>query len=319
MENIFPNIHFLTIESQRRLSSKHISADHLSVDVNKDAVRDTNFCISGSVDAFQRPPISDFAQKNLFYMQDFDIFHYQFGSFTERFGFDSFLLLYTYGGSGTLTYEGKTYLLEPGDGFFINCMDYHLYQVKDKYWDTGVLHINGNLMPDFYKLYHEHNGPVFHEEPNGKLHHDLYKLLKTYQDPQYYRDWQASACIDRLLNHLLTLSQQNIVLNDTPDNIRYLVKYIESNFSQPLTLDYLAEFANTSKFYLSREFKKYTGFSPNEYIISLRVEKAKSLLENSELPIYVIAHETGIHDINNFTNLFKKRVGMTPTQYRKNL
>lgn len=168
-------------------------------------------------------------------------------------------------------------------------------------------------------MFQEHYEPIFHEELNGQLHQDIHKLLKTYQDPQYYRDWQASSCIDQLLNHLLILSHANNVLHDTPDNIRYLIKYIESNFAQPLTLDSLAAFANTSKFYLSREFKKHTGYSPNEYIISLRTERAKSLLKNTTLPVYAIAHEIGIHDINNFTNLFKKRVGMTPTQYRKYL
>lgn len=107
MENLFPDIHFLTTVSQGRLSSKHIDTTCLTAEVNQAAVRNTNFCISGSVDAFQRPPISDFARQNLFYIQDFDIFHYQFGSFTERSGFDSFLLLYTYDGSGSLTYEAQ--------------------------------------------------------------------------------------------------------------------------------------------------------------------------------------------------------------------
>ena len=319
MENLFPDIHFLTTVSQGRLSSKHIDTTCLTAEVNQAAVHNTNFCISGSVDAFQRPPISDFARQNLFYIQDFDIFHYQFGSFTERSGFDSFLLLYTYDGSGSLTYEGKTYPLKSGDGFFINCMNYHLYKVEGNHWDTGILHINGILLPALYEMFQEHYEPIFHEELNGQLHQDIHKLLKTYQDPQYYRDWQASSCIDQLLNHLLILSHANNVLHDTPDNIRYLIKYIESNFAQPLTLDSLAAFANTSKFYLSREFKKHTGYSPNEYIISLRIERAKSLLKNTTLPVYAIAHEIGIHDINNFTNLFKKRVGMTPTQYRKYL
>ena len=76
MENLFPDIHFLTTVSQGRLYSKHIDTACLTAEVNQAAVRNTNFCISGSVDAFQRTLISDFARQNLFYMQDFDIFHY---------------------------------------------------------------------------------------------------------------------------------------------------------------------------------------------------------------------------------------------------
>ena len=91
---------------------------------------------------------------------------------------------------------------------------------------------------------------------------------------------------------------------------------MENNYTQKLTLDYLAEFACMNKYYLSKEFKKYTGFSPNDYLISLRINRAKQLLEGSSLPASKIAHEVGIHDINNFTNLFKKKTGMTPIQYR---
>ena len=53
MENLFPDIHFLTTVSQGRLSSKHIDTTCLTAEVNQAAVRNTNFCISGSVDAFQ--------------------------------------------------------------------------------------------------------------------------------------------------------------------------------------------------------------------------------------------------------------------------
>ena len=285
MENLFPDIHFLTTVSQGRLSSKHIDTTCLTAEINQRRRAQHQFLYFRKCRCFPAPTHFRFCQtESLFYIQDFDIFHYQFGSFTERSGFDSFLLLYTYDGSGSLTYEGKTYPLKSGDGFFINCMNYHLYKVEGNHWDTGILHINGILLPAFYEMFQEHYEPIFHEELNGQLHQDIHKLLKTYQDPQYYRDWQASSCIDQLLNHLLILSHANNVLHDTPDNIRYLIKYIESNFAQPLTLDSLAAFANTSKFYLSREFKKHTGYSPNEYIISLRIERAKIAFKEHHSP-----------------------------------
>ena len=91
---------------------------------------------------------------------------------------------------------------------------------------------------------------------------------------------------------------------------------MENNYQSHMSLDYLAEFACINKYYLSREFKKYTGFSPNDYLISLRINAAKNLLLNTALPASKIAHEVGIHDINNFTTLFKKKVGMTPIQFR---
>ena len=305
---LFEKIHFSITSSERRLTSKNTNKITTETyTYNQKAIQNTNFSISGSVEAFHRPPISDFALNNLFHMQSFDIFHYNYGSFTERVGFDSFLLLYTYSGNGSLIYNNKTYHLSSGDGFFIDCKKYHLYKVEGSHWDTGILHINGSLLQDFYDIYGKNNSPLFHEKFDGRIQLYIENILFLYQAPQLYRDWQVSTYIDRLLNHLLLMNQHTDQLGNTPENIKYLIKYIESNYSQPLSLDYLAQFTNLSKYHLAREFKKYTGFSPTDYIISLRIDKAKYLLENTVLTVYSIAHQVGIHDINNFTNLFKKK------------
>lgn len=315
---MFEKIPFTNIVAKNRLLSKNLTKkDYENPVYNKENLMNSKFVISGSADSFQMPPITDFAVQNLFHVESFMIFHYGFDSFTERQNFHSFLIMYTYFGQGILTYQGKNYTLKEGDGAFINCMDYHLYKADRMQWDTAVLHLNGPLLAAFHAQYMQNGSPVFHEETNGSFQKILEHLLKLYSIPHLYRDWQASTCIDNMLNHLLLLTapEEKGKIN-TPEYIRYLIKYMENNYTQKLTLDYLAEFACMNKYYLSKEFKKYTGFSPNDYLISLRINRAKQLLEGSSLPASKIAHEAGIHDINNFTNLFKKKTGMTPIQYR---
>ena len=94
---------------------------------------------------------------------------------------------------------------------------------------------------------------------------------------------------------------------------------MESNYSSPLTLDELAHFSCMSKYHLSREFKKYIGFSPNQYLIELRLSEAKLMLETTSIPAYKIGAAVGIADENNFISLFRKKTGMTPSAYRKQL
>lgn len=317
---MFEKIHFISTESTRKLTSKKITPDIIqSSNYNSKALVDTSFSIWGSVDAFPRPPISDFVLQHLYFMEDFDIFHYGKGSFTERQNFRSHLIAYTYSGEGRLIYREKEYYLTKGDGFFIDCSDYQKYEALSNSWDVAILHLGGPLLPFFHEQFMLAQSPFFHELNTGRLQEYLEQLLSLYSIPQQNRDWKASACIDNLLTHLLTLQiKNNIQTSSTSDDIRFLIIYMENNFNQPLTLDYLSNFVGISKYYLSREFKKYTGFSPNDYLISLRVNRAKSLLINSNLTVTQIAHEVGIHSINNFINLFKKKVGMTPIQYKKN-
>jgi transcriptional regulator GlxA family with amidase domain len=66
-----------------------------------------------------------------------------------------------------------------------------------------------------------------------------------------------------------------------------------------------------------RRFAHATGMSPLEYVHTLRLEDAKLTLETSELPIEAIANEAGYEDSSFFSRLFRRKVGLTPAQYRR--
>ena len=116
----------------------------------------------------------------------------------------------------------------------------------------------------------------------------------------------------------MLLLDSNAATDDlnVPDSIQHAMKHLESHYRQNISLDDLAETTRMNKYHLAKEFKRYTGFSPHDYLIWIRINQAKILLRSTNLPANKIAHEVGIHDINNFNYLFKKKVGMTPIQYR---
>jgi transcriptional regulator GlxA family with amidase domain len=66
-----------------------------------------------------------------------------------------------------------------------------------------------------------------------------------------------------------------------------------------------------------RRFQQATGMSPLEYVHALRLEEAKQMLEASDLPIEAIANEVGYEDAGFFTRLFRRKVNLTPAQYRR--
>ena len=283
-------------------------------------LKNADFLISGRIETFPRPPITDFTVKNLFHMEAFSIFHCDKNFFTQRKDYNSYLILYTYNGNGLLEYLDKIYTLSEGDGFFIDCNIPHRYQTYGNHWKHSVLHLNGPLLSHIFNQYIQNGSAVFSQPVIGKYQTALENLLTLYSTAQPYRDLYASNRISNILLDLLSTSYSNNERNSlVPETLQYLIEYMEHHFSSDLTLDFLSEFSGISKYYLSREFKRYTDFSLYDYLIQLRIDHAKSLLQSTTLPANKIAHSVGIHDANNFTNLFKKKVGMTPGQYRKTI
>lgn len=287
---------------------------------SKNEMIDLDFCFDGTLKIFYLPPISSYAKEHLYYLKDFCIFYLTKPSYTIRSYLPHYTLLYTYQGYGSLDYGGKTYHLGEGDGFFIDGRNPHTYRCIGDQWVHSISNLKGPLIDDIYQNFIKSGSPLFTQSVDDSLQQGLENLLHIYSTGQPYRDWQASSCIDSFLTNLLVSSLKNTSRNVAiPGNMQYLIHYIENNYLQPLSMEYLSSFSGISRAHLTREFKKYTGYTPNAYIIQLRLNHAKKLLASSKATISAIAFESGFHDINNFINLFKKDTGITPGAYRKQL
>lgn len=96
-------------------------------------------------------------------------------------------------------------------------------------------------------------------------------------------------------------------------------EYIKTNYSKSITLEDVAREINVSPQYLSKLFKEETGENFIDYLTSIRIRIAKSLLEGDELSIKEICYSIGYSDPNYFSRIFKKIVGATPTEYKDGL
>jgi YesN/AraC family two-component response regulator len=100
--------------------------------------------------------------------------------------------------------------------------------------------------------------------------------------------------------------------------ITSIIEDIRKHYSNPqLCAEQYAEQYSMSPIYLGRLFKQYTAKSIAEYINSIRVEKAKKLLINTDNPVNEIVKEIGFTYANYFYSIFKKYNGVTPTEYRQ--
>jgi AraC family transcriptional regulator len=98
--------------------------------------------------------------------------------------------------------------------------------------------------------------------------------------------------------------------------LRRVLDYMMDNYELDLSLADLADEAGISPFHFAREFKKTTGHAPHQYLLKLRIERAKALLSATNLPIVEVGLQTGFSSQSHFTRLFRKATGVTPKGYR---
>jgi AraC-like DNA-binding protein len=108
----------------------------------------------------------------------------------------------------------------------------------------------------------------------------------------------------------------NLEDNRHLEKINQAKKYIEKNYYKNLTIEEIAKSINISPFYFSRIFKSYTNISPYQYLLNIRVEKAKEFLKNSSNSISIIAYELGFSDQSHFNRVFKALTTLTPYEYK---
>lgn len=114
---------------------------------------------------------------------------------------------------------------------------------------------------------------------------------------------------------LYRLSQESV---EQKDALTKAVTYLEGHYAdQSLSNTVLAEQAGVSEVYLRRLFKESLGTSPKQYIVELRLQRAKQLLAESDLPVGRVAEVCGFSAIYHFSAAFNALTGMTPTAYRR--
>ena len=104
-----------------------------------------------------------------------------------------------------------------------------------------------------------------------------------------------------------------------PSTLRRCIDFIQANLSGAIHLDDLARESGMSPSHLIRSFRQSTGKSPYQYVLELRTNRAKSLMQDKRLGFTEIALNSGFANQHHLSRIFRKLVGITPSRYRANL
>lgn len=123
--------------------------------------------------------------------------------------------------------------------------------------------------------------------------------------------------IDYRRDTQLSYSLMRLAKPHKDDLVREAQTWLEQHYSQQFTVEDLAERFSISKRTLIRRFNAALDMPPNTYVQSLRIEAAQKLLEETERTVDVVMNDVGYEDASSFRRLFRKKTGLTPTEYRR--
>ncbi len=252
---------------------------------------------------------SPFAQENLFcvlwgneYVCDAP---YQV---RRRNPLNMFILFRILEGKLYFEYEGKSFTAESGNVVLINGNINHLYQAKEL---VTFQHFTfaGNASQAYYDFLFQRYGSLYRDKTETAF---LFNNVQYELESSAPNDHKISYLVHNILSSLAMCSQK--LLSSPVANAK---SYILSHFQQDIRVEDIADSVSLSKYHFSRIFKAETGYSPHEYLFSVRLARARELLTGTRMTVDSIAATCGFTSTSHFIRSFKRETGTTPTMFRK--
>lgn len=229
----------------------------------------------------------------------------------------NYLLIYCTAGKGTLTSDDRKYQISSGDLILLERDHAHSYQADaDDPWTIYWLHYDGKLADEFYR--HTHiTTPVLNigVQPRiVRIFDGLSELRRsTYQLAEFI---QGSHQLQAMLSYMALLVRQQRPQSGKTLDWERLRAIMQEHIHGQLNLDALAASATLSKYHFTKKFKALSGQSPIQYFINMKIQRACYLLDSTSQPVKQVAAAVGYDDAYYFSRLFKKVIGLSPSEYR---
>lgn len=242
---------------------------------------------------------------------------------------DAYEIYYLLSGERTYFLKDRTYHVKKGNLVFINMNDIHktLDGGQGKVYYERILinfkkeFIKSMLTPELEdNLLNSNSSLVLMDlEENHLIEELLFRMIKEQSSKLPYCELYIKTMLLELLILINRYSKNNNMTTKNyakNENIFEIVRYLNSNYKNKITLKTLSEKFFLSEAHLSRSFKDVTGFNIISYINTLRIKESQKLIIECDKNITEIAYEVGYDSITHFERVFKSIVGVSPSKYR---
>lgn len=233
---------------------------------------------------------------------------------------DEFQIIYITQGSGIMETEDGAFTINPGSILVIRPGEWHRYRPNiNTGWREHYIGFEGLYAEHiFSKGFFKDTPPVIHvgfQDPILVLYYRIQDLCK--EEKSGYQQVISGVLVQVLGSIISCVKNKDFEGKDIERKIRKARIYFRDNLDKNIEVEQLAADLNIGYSYFRRMFKKFTGISPVQYHLMLRLQRAKDLLISTDMSVKEIALELGFQSIFYFTRIFKSKTGMAPTEFRK--
>lgn len=234
---------------------------------------------------------------------------------------DIYKIHFVHSGKGMVRSEGDTHVVTAGQAFIAFPEHVIFYQADEQDpWTYSWIGFYGEQIPHLLErtsLSSRH--PVF--PMDTRLMPGLYELLnEVEQEEPAVRDLRVQMLLHDFFASLVKLSPVTAtggVIPQTKESyVHRSLDFLHTHYAEDITVAQLANLVGLDRKYLSALFKNAVGLPPQQYLLKYRMERASELLKRGKLTVGEVARSVGYHDALLFSKMFRKTIGVSPSDYR---
>ncbi|CAN5298459.1 AraC family transcriptional regulator [soil metagenome] len=230
-------------------------------------------------------------------------------------------VIYITKGQGVFECEScRETIIKEGTVIFLFPNEWHRYKpLEDTGWDEYWIGFKGEMAQNIMTSFFKKDTPFLHTGFNENLLNIFAEVIeKTKHEKAGYQPL-VSGAVMYLLGRLHYISKQHSFTE--ADNIESIVSrarlILRENIDKDFSIEQISTELNVGYSWFRKIFKSYTGIAPGQYMIQLKIDKAKELLSDPSKTVKAVAYELKFDTCFYFSKLFKEKVGITPVQFRK--
>lgn len=234
----------------------------------------------------------------------------------------NYLIHFITDGKGIFQSGDNKFSLHAGEGFIIRPNQQAFFQADETDpWSYLWIGFDGTRCGEYLSAIGLDEGQFTFRSPDGETLREIVKEMLKYNTAGIENDFQLQGLLCRFFSCLarsLSMPLSSVPKNDRENfYVRRAVEFVHYNYANHITVSDMAKYVSLNRSYLFTLFQRVLKISPQEFLTTFRLTRAKEQLRLTNATVAAIAQSVGYRDPLVFSKAFKQMTGMTPVQYRK--